>query len=499
MRIRALWRGGRVANQFQWRLVVPMDDATSENEARFSAYVEALASVIGHTNRVGPLTDYCIGLILPGERKSVEPMAAVIAPTRASAEHQSLLHFVGQSRWSDEAVLAKVRELVLPAIESSGRIEAWIVDDTGFPKKGVHSVGVARQYCGRLGKQDNCQVAVSLSVANHTASLPIAYQLYLPEEWAGATARRAQAHVPETITFQTKPEIALKQIKTALEAGIPAGVALADAGYGVDAKFRSGLTALGLAYVVGVQSTLGVWPPGMEPLPPAPWAGRGRTPTRLRRDSEHQPVSAKQLSMNLPSDAWREVTWREGTNDPLCSRFAAVRIRPASRDWLLDRPHSYEWLLIEWPTDEKEPTKYWLSTLPEDATLLTLVDMAKLRWRIERDYQELKSELGLAHFEGRGWRGFHHHATLCIAAYGFLIRERAAIPPSGPMQREKSRLSFRRGSGEPAAATRAPRRQFNRDNPQAPHLRARQNPVSMPMLQGDQASENRLPQQFVTQ
>jgi SRSO17 transposase len=476
-----------------------MDDATSENEARFSAYVEALAGVIGHTNRVGPLTDYCIGLILPGERKSVEPMAAVIAPTRASAEHQSLLHFVGQSRWSDEAVLAKVRELVLPAIESSGPIEAWIVDDTGFPKKGVHSVGVARQYCGRLGKQDNCQVAVSLSVANHTASLPIAYQLYLPEEWAGATARRAQAHVPETITFQTKPEIALKQIKTALEAGIPAGVALADAGYGVDAKFRSGLTALGLAYVVGVQSTLSVWPPGMEPLPPPPWAGRGRTPTRLRRDSEHQPVSAKQLSMNLPSDAWREVTWREGTNDPLCSRFAAVRIRPASRDWLLDRPHSYEWLLIEWPTDEKEPTKYWLSTLPEDATLLTLVDMAKLRWRIERDYQELKSELGLAHFEGRGWRGFHHHATLCIAAYGFLIRERAAIPPSGPMQREKSCLSFRRGSGEPAAATRAPRRQFNRDNPQAPHLRARQNPVSMPMLQGDQASENRLPQQFVTQ
>ena len=476
-----------------------MDDATGEGEARFSAYVEALASVIGHANRVDPLKDYCIGLILPGERKSVEPMAAVIAPTRASAEHQSLLHFVGQSRWSDEAVLAKVRELVLPAIESSGPIEAWIVDDTGFPKKGVHSVGVARQYCGRLGKQDNCQVAVSLSVANHTASLPIAYQLYLPEEWAGDGARRAQVHVPETITFQTKPEIALKQIKTALEAGTPAGVVLADAGYGVDAKFRSGLTALGLAYVVGVQSTLSVWPSGMEPLPPPPWAGRGRTPTRLRRDSEHQPVSAKQLAMNLPSDAWSEVTWREGTNDALCSRFAAVRIRPASRDWLLDRPHSHEWLLIEWPHDEKEPTKYWLSTLPEDAALLMLVDMAKLRWRIERDYEELKSELGLAHFEGRGWRGFHHHATLCVAAYGFLIRERAAIPPSGPMQREKSRLSFCRGSSESAAATRAPRRQFNRDNPHAPHLRAHQNPVSMPMLQGAPAIENRLQQQFVTQ
>jgi SRSO17 transposase len=476
-----------------------MDYATGEDEARFSAYVEALTSVIGHVNRVDPLKDYCIGLILPGERKSVEPMAAAIAPTRASAEHQSLLHFVGQSRWSDDAVLAKVRELVLPAIERSGPIEAWIVDDTGFPKKGVHSVGVARQYCGRLGKQDNCQVAVSLSVANHTASLPIAYQLYLPEEWAGDAARRAAAHVPENVAFQTKPEIALKQIKTALEAGVPAGVALADAGYGVDAKFRSGLTALGLAYVVGVQSTLSVWPPGMEPLPPPSWSGRGRAPTRLRRDSEHQPVSAKQLAMNLPSDAWCEAAWREGTNDALCSRFAAVRIRPASRDWLLDRPHSQEWLLVEWPTDEKEPTKYWLSTLPEDATLLTLVDMAKLRWRIERDYEELKSELGLSHFEGRGWRGFHHHATLCIAAYGFLIRERAAIPPSGPMQRETPRLSFRRGSSEPAASTRAPRRQFNRDNPKAARGRARQNPVSMPMLQGDPANENRLPQQFVTQ
>jgi SRSO17 transposase len=476
-----------------------MDSATGEGEARFSAYVEALASVIGHTNRVGPLKDYCIGLILPGERKSVEPMAAAIAPTRASAEHQSLLHFVGQSRWSDDAVLAKVRELVLPAIESRGPIEAWIVDDTGFPKKGVHSVGVARQYCGRLGKQDNCQVAVSLSVANHTASLPIAYQLYLPEEWTGDAARRAQAHVPENTAFQTKPEIALKQIKAALEAGVSAGVVLADAGYGVDAKFRSGLTALGLAYVVGVQSTLSVWPPGMEPLPPPPWAGRGRTPTRLRRDSEHQPVSAKQLAMNLPRDAWSEVTWREGTNDALSSRFAAVRVRPASRDWRLDSPHSYEWLLIEWPVDEREPTKYWLSTLPEDAPLLMLVDMAKLRWRIERDYQELKSELGLAHFEGRGWRGFHHHATLCIAAYGFLIRERAAIPPSGPMQREKPRLSCRRGPREPTAATRAPCRQFGSHASKAARVRARQNPVSMPMLQGDPASEHRLQQQFVTQ
>ena len=334
MKICALRRGGKVANQFTGGWVVPMDDAADESEARFAAYMETLASVIGHTKRVGPLKDYCTGLILPCERKSVEPMAAVIAPTRASAEHQSLPHFVGQSRWSDEAVLAKVPELVLPAIESSGPIEAWIADDTGLPKKGVHSVGVARQYCGRLGKQDNCQVTVSLWVANHAASLPIAYQLYLPEEWADDAARRAQAHVPKTAAFQTKPEIALEQIKAALEAAVPTGVVLADAGYGVDAKFRSGLTALGRAYVVGVVSELSVWPPGMEPLPPPPWSGRGRTPTRLRRDREHQPVLAKHLAMDLPSDAWNEVSWREGTNDALFSRFAAVRVRPASRDWL---------------------------------------------------------------------------------------------------------------------------------------------------------------------
>ena len=272
-----------------------------------------------------------------------------------------------------------------------------------------------------------------------------------------------------------------------------------DAGYGVDAKFRSGLTALGLAYVVGVQSILSVWPPGMEPLPPLPWAGRRRTPTRLRRDREHQPVSAKQSAMNLPPDAWSDVTWREGTNDALSSRFAAVRIRPASRDWLLDRPHSYEWLLIEWPTDEKEPTKYWLSTLPEDATLLMLVDMAKLRWRIERDYQELKSELGLSHFEGRGWRGFHHHATLCVTTYGFLIRERTALPPSGPMQREKTSPFLPSRIRRTHRCNPNGRRQFGSDNPQAPNLRAPQNPVSMPMLQGDPASENRLPQRFVTQ
>jgi SRSO17 transposase len=463
-------------------MAAKMEHKAQTSEARFAEYVDCLAAVLGREDRVLPLKDYCTGLLMPGERKSVEPMAAVVAPAHVSAKHQSLLHLVGQAAWSDEAVLAKVRELVVPAIEAQGKIEAWIVDDTGFAKKGVHSVGVARQYCGRLGKTDNCQIAVTLSIANHAASLPIAYRLYLPEDWAADEARRKKAHVPDNVIFKTKPQIALDQIKAALAAGVARGIVLGDAGYGVDGAFRSGVTANGLTYVVGVQSTLSVWRPDAEPLPPKPWSGRGRPPSRIRRDSEHAPVSAKKLAKGLPEDAWRIVAWREGSNETLSSRFAAVRIRPASRDWKRSTPHPLEWLLIEWPEDEKEPTKYWLSTLPEDIPIDVLVDTAKLRWRIERDYEELKSELGLAHFEGRSWRGFHHHATLCIAAYGFLIRERAAIPPSSPRRRETPRISSRprpRGAADP---TRAAYRKLDRNNPTTAHGRAGSNPHALSVL-----------------
>jgi SRSO17 transposase len=276
-----------------------MDDQARASEARFVEYIESLAQVLGYVDRAGPLKDYCTGLLLPGERKSVEPIASVVAPSRVSAEHQSLLHFVGQSAWSDESVLAKVRELVVPAMETQGRIEAWIVDDTGFVKKGVHSVGVARQYCGRLGKTDNCQVAVTLSIANHQASLPIAYRLYLPEEWANDAARRSKAHVPDDVKFRTKPEIALRQIRAALMAGVARGVVLTDAAYGSDGGFRAGVTEMGLIYAVAVPSTISVWPPGMEPLPPKPWSGRGRKPSRTRREGDHRPVSAKALAAEI--------------------------------------------------------------------------------------------------------------------------------------------------------------------------------------------------------
>ncbi len=408
-----------------------LESKAGGSESRFTVYVEAITSALGHADRAAPFQSYCAGLLLPGDRKSVEPMAARVEPGRVRAAHQSLHHFVAKADWSDEAVLAAVRSRVLPIMEQGGPIRALIVDDTAIPKKGTHSVGVARQYCGQLGKQDNCQVAVSLSAAGDHASLPIAYRLYLPHEWADDPERRTRAGVPDDIVFQTKPRIALDQIRAARAAGIEATLVLADAGYGNDTDFRDSITEIGLSYAVGIQSTTTLWPPGIEPLPPKQWSGRGRPTSAIRRDAEHQPVSAKEMALGLPKKAWRRVTWREGTNSVLASRFAAVRVRPAHRDYHRSTPRPEEWCLIEWPADEPEPTKYFLSTLPATISRRALVAATKLRWRIERDYQDLKQELGLGQYEGRGWRGFHHHATLCIAAYGFLLSERGAFPPSG--------------------------------------------------------------------
>ena len=358
--------------------------------------------------------------------------------------------------WDDAALLAAVRERVLPAIERHGPVRYWIVDDTAFPKQGEHSVGVARQYCGQLGKQDNCQVAVSLSVANDHASLPIAWRLYLPEAWAGDAERRAKAGVPEGVGFETKTAIALGQLRQAQADGVPSGVVLGDAGYGVETDFRSGVGGLGLAYVLGVQSSASLWPPGTAPLPVPPHGGRGRPPTRVQRTPGHQPVSAKKLAESLPARAWRSITWREGSRTALTSRFAALRVRPAHRDQKRSEPWPEEWLLVEWPKGAAEPAKYWLSNLPPRTGLRELVHTAKARWLIERDYQELKQEIGLGHYEGRGWRGFHHHAGLCTAAYGFLVAERCLFPPRHRFIRRRTAApalpeGFRpRGAADPA-------------------------------------------------
>jgi SRSO17 transposase len=397
---------------------------------RFAAYLDRLAHAAGHLDRATPLKSYCTGLLLPGERKSVEPMAARLRPEKVRQTHQSLHHLVADAPWSDEDVLEAVRSYALPAMQTEGAIAAWIVDDTGFLKKGTHSVGVTRQYCGQVGKQENCRVAVSLSISTAAASLPIAWRLYLPEVWAKDKKRRRAAGVPEEIAFATKPVLALQQIRWAVEREIPQAPVLADAAYGTDTRFREGITELGLPYVLGIMSSVTVWKPGQGPLPKPAWKGTGRPPRYLQRDQRHAPLAVKALALALPAEAWKNVSWREGTRGQLRSRFAALRVRPAHRDFERSQPYPQEWLLVEWPRQEEEPTKYWLSTLPANTPLRDLVRGAKQRWIIERDYEELKQELGLSHYEGRGWRGFHHHATLCIAAYGFLVAERSRFSPS---------------------------------------------------------------------
>ena len=452
---------------------------------RFDQYMEHLSQALGHADRHAGLKGYCTGLMLPLARKSVEPMAARLDPLHASARHQALHHFVAKAEWSDAEFLRRVCQWVVPQMDFS-RGGWWIIDDTGFPKKGVHSVGVARQYCGMLGKQDNCQVAVSVSLACDQGSIPVAWQLYLPEDWAQDAERRKRTGVPESVRFATKTQIALQQLQTLLSEGAPRHCVLADAGYGVDTVFRQALSDMGLLYAVGVTSAVVVWPPGIEPLPPKPYGGMGRPPVVPRRTAELQPMSVKALALSLPAQAFQTISWREGSNEPLTGRFAAVRVRHAGGNAGKARLRPQEWLLVEWPADQPEPVKYILSTLPESIPLNDLVSCAYQRWRIERDYQDLKQDFGLGHYEGRGWRGFHHHASLSIATYAFLMAERLiADKPAGGtknfIERQVPALSqdyIPRGSPS-RSATRGP---LDHDAAPQAHLRATRSPRPVSLL-----------------
>ncbi len=449
-------------------------------------YLERLAGVLGHADRRTGLMDYCRGLMLPIKRKSIEPLAAHVDPLHVQAKHQSLHHFVAKSAWSDGAVLAAVRAVVEPELGlESGSY--WIIDDTGIPKQGKHSVGVTRQYCGQLGKTENCQVAVSLSLASEQGSLPIAWRLYLPEEWAADRERCRAGGVPDGVVFATKNGIALAQVKAALDAGVTPGIVLADPAYGDSAAFRDQLAEWELIYAVGTRSTTSVWPPGVEPLPPVPTVGRGRPSKNLRRAPGHMPVSIKALALSLPKSAYQTVSWREGTNDTLTSRFAAIRVRTAYKDYWRSTLRPEEWLLIEWPEDDAEPLKYFLSTLPADTPLEHLVFVTKMRWRIERDYRELKQEFGLGQYEGRNWRGLHHHATLCIAAYAFLLHQcltqsskKNAARPKAPGLPEGF---VPRGSGKSSAACAG----FDLHIATSHRSTHRPTTRSMPLLRNDQS------------
>lgn len=451
--------------------------------AEFERYIDQLCQVLGHQDRHAGFADYSRGLMLPIERKSVEPLAAHTDPLHVSSQHQSLHHLVAMSEWSDTAVLERVRDWVMARLGQKSKFY-WIIDDTGFPKKGKHSVGVARQYCGQLGKQDNCQVAVSLSLATEHGSIPIDWRLYLPKEWAKDQRRRKKAGVPQEVKFLTKPEIALEQIRAAKAAGVAVGIVLADAAYGNDTSWRDELSGMELEYCVGVQSSTTAWAAGTGPMPPKPRHRIGRPPTRLQRGPHASPVSVKALAQSLKARRWRTVQWREGTNAILSSRFAAVRVRAAHRDERRSTLREEQWLLIEGPAGQPEPTKYWLATLPADTTLVDLVKTAKMRWRIERDYQELKQEFGLNHYEGRGWRGFHHHATLCIAAYGFLLADQLKHGGSKKNSTRSKTPSLPPDYTPRGSPTRATSRaRFHRDTALHSGVGDRQKTPSMSLLQ----------------
>ena len=385
-------------------------------EGRLERFLGTLTPLLGRVERQTHAGEYVRGLLLDGERKSIAPMAERVP----GSDVQALRQFVNQSPWEWAPLQAALTTLMLDRLLPEAVL---IIDETSFPKKGDQSVGVARQYCGALGKTANCQVAVSVHLGTDTACLPLTWGLYLPQRWIDDAARRATARVPADIRYQTKNELALAALDRVRAWGVGTRVVLADAGYGTSHDFRAALTARGLPYCVQVATSVKGWTTAPPPSPP--YAGRGRP---ARRPPDHAiPPSHElpELAAALPATAWRTITWRAGTKGPLRSRFATTAFWPAhgvsSRGPLPTTPVQ---LLIEWPKSADAPVKYWLASLGDEALgLRRFVRLAKGRWRIEQDYRELKDELGLDHFEGRSWPGWHHHITLASMAYAFLVCE----------------------------------------------------------------------------
>jgi SRSO17 transposase len=381
---------------------------------RLEEFLVTMLASVGRSERRHHGSLYVQGLLLDGERKSIEPLAERVPEGNV----QALQQFVGQSPWAWEPVrrlLAQhMEEELLPAA-------GWIVDDSGFPKQGKESVGVARQYSGTLGKVGNCQVAVAVHLTTETESMPLDWALYLPQAWIEDGERCRKAGVPESTSFRTKIALALELIDHLLAWGLSRQPVLADAGYGNNTEFRQGLVDRQLHYVVGVESNTAVWEKPTQRVQPRSRASRGRPRRPYYRG---QPTALRDLAAALPAESWRTLTWRQGSQGPQRGRFAACRVQPA-HGHVQDRPELQAvWLLIEWPPEAEAPTNYWFSNLAQGVSLRRLVRLAKLRWRVEQNYQQLKEELGLDHYEGRGWPGWHHHVTLVCLAYAFLLLER---------------------------------------------------------------------------
>lgn len=391
-----------------------VDDDSAE---RLKAYFEEIGALLGNDSRRQSFAIYAMGILGDSERKSVEPIAARACcdPERVDAAHQSLLHFVASARWDDTAVRGVAASHAISAITEHGPVEAWIVDDTGMLKQGKHSVGVQRQYTGSAGKVTNCQIAVSLSVATRESHVPIDVALYMPQSWVDDAKRRRSARVPDSLTFKTKPQLALDMIRRAAKAKVPRGVVLADSAYGSSADFRAGVRELGLHFAVGVDPKSAVWLVDDE-----------------NRRSE-EPASVRDIATALDElGEFRRCAWRRGTQGDLSARFAARRVLPAYKDSshpLEDREEL--WLLVEWRDGELEPANYFLSSLPKRWTKKQLIRIVMQRWRTERIYEDLKGELGFDHYEGRSFPGWHHHVTVVLCCYAFVVAERARrFPPS---------------------------------------------------------------------
>ncbi len=379
-----------------------MDLTDGASADRLRDYFDCIGELLGNAKRRASFADYAMGLLSDAERKSVEPIAVRICPdaNRADAVHQRLLHFMGNSDWGDREVRREAAQHGLSAITEHEAVEAWILDDTGWLKQGVHSVGVQRQYTGSAGKITNCQIGVSLTIATQTEHLPIDFALYLSKSWIADQARRKAAGIPDEIEFKTKPELGLEMVRRAIEDGVPKGVVLADSAYGSGRDFRAQLRQLDLHYAVGVD-----------------W----QTKVRLIGKTQHvhkEATNLRELAIQIKKQGgFRRCTWREGTKEALWARFALRRV------WVSKDEQA--WLLIEWRDGEDEPSNYFFSSLPKAKSLKKFVRIVMQRWRIERTYQDLKGELGLDHYEGRGFRGWHHHVSVALCCYAFIVAERA--------------------------------------------------------------------------
>jgi len=392
--------------------------------ARLDRFLRDLVEPLGRSERRHWAQIYIQGLLLDGQRKSVQPIAERIA----GGDEQALNQFLNQSPWEVSEIQ---RRLARRLADDGAEPVYWVIDETSFPKAGEHSVGVARQYCGALGKIANCQVAVSLHWSQNEVSYPVNWRLFLPEDWIKDPDRRREARIPAEVVHRTKQALALELIGQAQQWSLPIGTVLADSAYGNDFDFREALRARGLGYTVAVESNTTIWLEDPDvPLPP-PTGKKGR-PRRHPLLADLPPVfSLLEVAGRLPVSAWRTVSWRAGTKGPQTSRFALVKAW-AAHGWKKppkDPPaRVQEWLLIEWPKDATQPCDYWLRWNPQTAsapTLRSAVHAGRGRWKIEQDYRELKDELGLDHFEGRGWLGWHHHVTLVSLAFCFLRSEQA--------------------------------------------------------------------------